>query len=137
LLRAMQRTDLIGDPRYEASQARVERMDEVNALIEDWTSQRSKHEVMRILADAGVPCGACQDTGEVLSDPHLKARDMIVEVEHPVRGKYLTAGNPIKLSASSVPITTSPLLGEHNAELLAELGYTEADITSLKDEGAI
>jgi formyl-CoA transferase len=137
LLRAMERTDLIGDPRYEALQARVERMDEVNALIEDWTSQRSKHEVMRILADAGVPCGACQDTGEVLSDPHLKARDMIVEVEHPVRGKYLAAGNPIKLSASSVPITTSPLLGEHNAELLAELGYTEADITSLKDEGAI
>ncbi len=137
LLRAMERTDLIGDPRYEALQARVERMDEVNALIEDWTSQRSKHEVMRILADAGVPCGACQDTGEVLRDPHLKARDMIVEVEHPVRGKYLAAGNPIKLSASSVPITTSPLLGEHNAELLAELGYTEADITSLKDEGAI
>ncbi len=137
LLRTMERTDLIGDPRYEALQARVERMDEVNALIEDWTSQRSKHEVMRILADAGVPCGACQDTGEVLRDPHLKARDMIVEVEHPVRGKYLAAGNPIKLSASSVPITTSPLLGEHNAELLAELGYTEADITSLKDEGAI
>ncbi len=137
LLRAMERADLIGDPRYEALQARVERMDEVNTIIEDWTSQRSKHEVMRILADAGVPCGACQDTGEVLSDPHLKARDMIVEVEHPVRGKYLTAGNPIKLSASSVPITTSPLLGEHNAELLAELGYTEADITSLKDEGAI
>jgi formyl-CoA transferase len=92
---------------------------------------------MRLLADAGVPCGACLDTGEVLSDPHLKARDMIVEVEHPVRGKYLTAGNPIKLSASSVPITTSPLLGEHNAELLTELGYTEADIASLKDEGAI
>ena len=137
LLRAMERTDLIGDPRYEALQARVERMDEVNAIIEDWTSQRSKHEVMRILADAGVPCGACQDTGEVLSDPHLKARDMIVEVEHPVRGKYLTAGNPIKLSASSVPITTSPLLGEHTAELLVELGYTETDITSLKDEGAI
>ena len=137
LLRAMERTDLIGDPRYEAPQARVERMDEVNAVIEDWTSQRSKHEVMRILADAGVPCGACQDTGEVLNDPHLKARDMIVEVEHPVRGKYLTAGNPIKLSASSVPITTSPLLSEHSTEILTELGYTEADITSLKDDGAI
>ena len=137
LLHAMERTDLIGDPRYEASQARIERMDEVNALIEDWTSQRSKHEVMQILADAGVPCGACQDTGEVLSDPHLKARDMIVEVEHPVRGKYLTAGNPIKLSASSVPITTSPLLSEHSTEILTELGYTEADITSLRDAGAI
>ena len=137
LLRAMGRDDLIGDVRYETPNARVERMDEVNALIEEWTSQRQKHEVMQIMADAGVPCGACQDTGEVLSDPHLKARDMIVEVEHPVRGRYLTAGNPIKLSASSVPIATSPLLGEHNAEILAELGYSDADIAALKEEGAI
>ena len=137
LLRAMGRDDLIGDGRYDTPTARVERMHEVNALIEEWTSQRPKHEVMRIMADAGVPCGACQDTGEVLSDPHLKARDMIVEVEHPVRGRYLTAGNPIKLSASSVPITTAPLLGEHNAEILAELGYTAADIAALLEDGAI
>ena len=92
---------------------------------------------MRLLAEAGVPCGACQDTGELLADPHLHARDMIVEVEHPVRGKYLTAGNPIKLSASSVPISSSPLLGQHNAEILAELGYSEADMATLKEAGAI
>ena len=60
----------------------------------------TKHDVMKILAGAGVPCGACLDTGEVLTDPHLLARDMIVEVEHPVRGRYVTAGNPVKLSAS-------------------------------------
>lgn len=137
LLRAMGRDELIGDARYETPDARVERMDEVNALIEEWTSQRPKHEVMQIMAEAGVPCGACQDTGEVLSDPHLKARDMIVEVEHPIRGRYLTAGNPIKLSGSSVPITTPPLLGEHTAEILAELGYTAADITALTEDGAI
>ena len=56
--------------------------------------KRAKHDVMKILAGAGVPCGACLDTGEVLSDPHLLARDMIVEVEHPVRGRYVTVGNP-------------------------------------------
>ena len=81
---------------------------------------------MKILGEAGVPCGACLDTGEVLTDPHLLARDMIVEVEHPVRGRYVTVGNPIKLSASPTTIGPSPLLGQHRDEILAELGYTEA-----------
>ena len=137
LLKAMGRADLIGDPRYETGDARWEHKDEVNALMEAWTSKRSKHEVMQILAGAGVPCGACLDTGEVLSDPHLKARDMIVEVEHPVRGSYLTVGNPIKLSASPTTIGPSPLLGPHRREILAELGYSDADIDRLKADGAV
>lgn len=137
LLRAIGREDLIGDPRYETAEARLQRRTEVNALIEAWTSQRTKHVVMQILAEAGVPCGACQDTGEVLNDPHLRAREMIVEVEHPVRGPYLTAGNPIKLSASSVTITTAPLLGQHTTELLTELGYSTAELAALREEGVI
>jgi formyl-CoA transferase len=137
LLRAIDREDLIGDPRYDTAGARAKHMAEVNALIEQWTSQRPKHEVMRILAEAGVPCGACQDTDDVLNDPHLHARDMIVEVEHPVRGRYVTVGNPVKLSASPTAITTAPLLGEHNAEVLTELGYGEKEITTLREEGAI
>lgn len=137
LLRAIGRKDLIGDPRYETAEARLQRRTEVNALIEAWTSQRTKHVVMQILAEAGVPCGACQDTGEVLNDPHLRAREMIVEVEHPVRGPYLTAGNPIKLSASSVTITTAPLLGQHTTELLTELGYSTAEMAALREEGVI
>ena len=98
---------------------------------------RAKHDVMKILAGAGVPCGACLDTGEVLADPHLLARDMIVEVEHPVRGRYLTVGNPIKLSASPTTIGPSPLLGQHREEILEELGYTDAQIQALAAEGAI
>jgi len=137
LLRAMGREDLIGDPRYETADARVQNREEVNAFIEAWTSQKTKYEVMKILAGAGVPCGACQDTGELLNDPHLRARDMIVEVEHPVRGSYLSAGNPIKLSASPTQIATAPLLGQHNEEILQELGYREADIAALQEEGAI
>ena len=65
LLRTTGREELIGDPRYDTVKVRVERRDEVNAFIEDWTSQRPKHEVMRLLAEAGVPCGACQDIGEL------------------------------------------------------------------------
>jgi formyl-CoA transferase len=137
LLRAMGRADLVGDPRYETGEARWQHRDDVNALVEAWTMQRSKHEVMKILAGAGVPCGACLDTGEVLADPHLRARDMIVEVEHPVRGRYITAGNPVKLSASPTKISAAPLLGQHCHEILSELGYNDAAISALKSEGAI
>jgi formyl-CoA transferase len=137
LLRAIGRADLVGDPRYESGEARWQRKSEVDALLEAWTSKRSKHEVMTTLAGAGVPCGACLDTGEILTDPHLKAREMIVEVEHPVRGRYLTVGNPIKLSASPTTITSSPLLGEHRRPILRELGYTDAEIETLAADGAI
>ena len=137
LLRAIGREDLIGDARYEAAEARWSNRGEVNRLVEDWTSKRPKREAMEILAGAGVPCGACLDTGEVLTDPHLLARDMIVEVDHPVRGPFLTVGNPIKLSASPTTIGPSPLLGQHREELLAELGYSEAQIRTLEKDGAI
>ena len=135
LLKAIGREDLIGDARYETAEARAKHVDDVNAVIEAWTSKRNKHEVTRILAAAGVPCGAVQDTGEVLNDPHLHAREMIVEVAHPVRGSYLTAGNPVKLSASPTKIGPAPLLGEHRHEILAELGYGEADIRALEADG--
>ncbi|MBM3221006.1 MAG: formyl-CoA transferase [Candidatus Rokubacteria bacterium] len=137
LLRAMGREDLIGDTRYETQDARWKRKAEVDALVEAWTSERSKHEVTKILAGAGVPCGACLDTGEVIDDPHLRARDMIVEVEHPVRGKFVTVGNPIKLSASKTTITPSPLLGQHREEVLRELGYSANDIAGLAKDGAV
>jgi formyl-CoA transferase len=137
LLRAMGRADLIGDPRYETPAARWQRKAEVDALVEAWTSQRTKHDVMAILAGAGVPCGACLDTGEVMADPHLREREMIVEVEHPVRGRYVTVGNPIKLSASPTTIGPSPLLGQHRQEILGELGYSHADIEALDKDGAI
>jgi formyl-CoA transferase len=137
LLRAIAREDLIDDARYETADARWAHKADVDALVEAWTAERTKHEVMKTLATAGVPCGAVLDTGEILTDPHLQARAMIVEVEHPVRGRYFTVGNPIKLSASPTTIGPSPLLGQHRQEILVELGYSEADIAALAKDGAI
>ena len=135
---AIGRPDLAGDPRFSDEEARWENRDALNAIIEEWTSTRTKHEVMRILGAAGVPCGACQDTGEVLADPHLKAREMIVDVDYPTRGTYRTVGCPVKLSDSPVQVSRPPLLGEHTEPLLGELcDVGPAEVRRLRDDGVV
>jgi formyl-CoA transferase len=85
-----------------------------------------------------VPCGACQDTGEVLADPHLRAREMIVDVDYPQRGTYQTVGCPMKLSDSPAVVSRPPLLGEHTDGLLAELcGVGADDVRLLREKGVV
>ena len=128
----------LDDPRFAAPAGRWEHREEYNALVESWTRQRSKYEVMQLLGAAGVPCGACQDTGEVLADPHLRARDMIVDVDYPGRGTYQTVGCPIKLSDSPAEIHRPPTLGEHNEEVLAEHCGVDAETAArLREDGVI
>jgi formyl-CoA transferase len=138
LLQAIGQPDLADDPRFATADARWENRSALNAIVEAWTRKRSKHEVMRILGEAGVPSGACQDTGEVLADPHLRAREMIVDVDFPTRGTYQTVGCPIKLSASPAEITRPPLLGEHTDEVLAALcGIGPDALRQLRESGVI
>jgi formyl-CoA transferase len=137
-LGAIERSELAQDPRFATEATRWEHRAALNQIIEEWTRQRSKHEVMRILGAAGVPCGACQDTGEVLADPHLKAREMIVDVDYPTRGTYQTVGCPVKLSASPVEVSRPPLLGEHTEALLQSLcGVDPAEVKRLRDDGVV
>ena len=133
------REDLTDDPKFATHAARWENRDELNSIIEEWTSQRTKHEVMKQLGDAGVPSGACQDTGEVLEDPHLIAREMIVDVDYPQRnGKYKTVGCPIKLSDSIAEITRPPELGEHSGDLLQDIaGVSPEEVEKLREDGVI
>ncbi len=129
---------LLDDPRFATADARWENKAAMEAIVTAWTSQRSKHEVMKLMGDAGVPCGACLDTGEVLADPHLREREMILDVDYPTRGVYQTVGSPIKLSDSPVTVTRPPLLGEHTEVLLGELcGISAADVKALKDKGVV
>ena len=130
--------ELADDPRYATPEARWENREALNAIIAEWTRQRSKHDVMKLMGDAGVPCGACLDTGEVLTDPHLRAREMIVDVDYPTRGTYQTVGSPIKLSDSPVTVQRPPLLGEHTETLLGELcGLSPEAVADLKQSGVV
>jgi formyl-CoA transferase len=138
LTRIVGRPELGDDPRYEDRRDRVAFMDEIDAMIEAWTEQRPKHEVLAILAGAGVPCGAVLDSAEVLSDPHLRQRGFITDLEHPRRGVYPMPGNPVQLSDSPTEMVRSPLLGEHNAEVYGKLlGVALAELEGLRRDGVI
>jgi len=105
--------------------------------IEQWTMTKDKFEVMEILNQYDIPCGPILSMKEIAEEPSLRETGTIVEVDHPVRGKYLTVGNPIKMSDSPTIVTRSPLLGEHTEEVLTQLGYTRAQIDALRDERVI
>jgi formyl-CoA transferase len=137
-INAMGQPELADDPRFAAPDGRWEHRAALDAIVAAWTRQHSKHEVMKLLGDAGVPCGATLDTGEVLEDPHLRAREMIVDVEYPTRGTYQTVGCPVKLSDSPAEVTRPPLLGEHTAELLAALcGMSADEVRKLRGQGVV
>ena len=138
LTRVIGQPELGEDPRYTERQGRLAAVEELGALVEAWTQERTKHEVMELLGAAGVPCGAVLDSDEVMSNEHLRQRGMIVEVDHPTRGRMAIPGNAIRMSASPTEVTSAPLLGEHNAEVYGKLlGYGESDLATLKRDGVI
>jgi len=98
---------------------------------------RTKFEAMQILNQYDIPCGPILSMKELAEEPSLRKTGTIVEVDHPVRGKYLTVGNPIKLSDSPTDVKRSPLLGEHTDEVMAELGYSRDQVSALRAVGAI
>jgi formyl-CoA transferase len=127
----------IEDPDYATPRARLPRLMSIFATVEEWTTTRTKFEVMDILNQYDIPCGPILSMKEIAEDPALRATGTIVEVDHPERGKYLSVGNPIKMSDSPTEVTRSPLLGEHTNEVLSELGYSGMEIDALRKERVI
>src|ERR671933_662643 len=132
------RPDLVDHPDYATPEARLSKLDEIFALIEEWTLTKTKWEAFGELNSINVPCGPVLSTKDLLEDEGLRAEGMIVDVEHPERGRFSTVGCPFTLSDSPVQIQRSPLLGEHNAEVLQELlDYQEDDLGRLAEAGAV
>jgi formyl-CoA transferase len=129
--------DWITHSDYATPGARLPRLKQVFEAIEKWTMTKTKFEAMELLNQHDIPCGPILSMKELAAEPSLRATGTIVEVDHPKRGKYLTVGNPIKLSDSITEVKRSPLLGEHTDEVLAELGYGSQDISGFRTKKVI
>jgi formyl-CoA transferase len=128
----------ITDPDYATPEARLPRLMDIFATIEKWTMTKNKLEAMEILNKHDIPCGPILSMKEIAEEPSLRKTGTIVEVDHPTRGKYLTVGNPIKLSASPTEVQRSPLLGEHTEEILRDvLRFDDERIHDIKASGAL
>ncbi len=125
------------DAEWSTPEARLPKLDRVFEEIEKWTMTKTKFEAMDILNPLNVPCGPIISMKELSEEPSLRATGTIVEVEHPERGKYLTVGNPIKLSDSPSEVIRSPLLGEHTVDILHEIGLSSEEINSAKADKAV
>jgi formyl-CoA transferase len=126
------------DPDYATPPARLPRLRQIFDTIEQWTMTKTKFEVMDICNGHDIPVGPILSMKEIAEERSLRATGTVVEVDHPTRGKYLTVGNPIKLSDSIADVRRSPLLGEHTDEILRKvLGYSNKEIAEIKNSGAI
>ena len=137
LCKAMGRPELATDPEWATPEARLPKLDQMFKLIEQWTQKYSKYEVLEKCNEIEVPCGPILDMRELYEDESLRARRMIVPVEHPQRGTFYTVGCPLNLSDSPADVKRSPLLGEHTEEILNMLGYTHEDVERLHSDGAV
>ena len=138
LAKAMGRTDWLEDPAWNTPKARLGKLDVMFDEIEKWTMTMSKYEVMDILNPLNVPCGPILSMKEIAEEPSLRDTGTVVEVDHPTRGKYLTVGNPIKLSDSPSEVERSPLLGEHTVEILRDvLGFNDDEVKAARESGAV
>jgi len=137
LLEAIGRKDLIGDPRFETREARVENEAEVEKIITEFTSKRDKYECMRVIG-AAVPAGAVRDTAELLNDPNFEERAIIQKIQHPDHGAFKMAGWPVRFDGRPPSVKPAPLLGQHSGEVLKDwLGMNEEQVYALRADKVI
>jgi formyl-CoA transferase len=128
---------LVQDKRFDNINVRRKNQAVMWSMLEDFAAGYTKQELMAILNELDVPCGPIMSTKDLMHDDHVRLREMIVELDHPERGKWYNLGCPIKLSDSPVEIERSPLLGEHTDEILEQvLGYSAAEVAKMREAGA-
>ena len=138
ICKAINKPAWVDDPNYATPNARLTRLNEVFDAIESWTMTKTKFEVMQICNPLDIPVGPILSMKEISEEESLRETGTIVEIDHPERGKYLSVGCPVKLSASPAEVKRSPLLGEHTKEILrSELGYTDNELDEILESGAV
>jgi crotonobetainyl-CoA:carnitine CoA-transferase CaiB-like acyl-CoA transferase len=133
------RDDLTHAPAFATAAARRDRRDEIAAIIQRWTGARGKAEVVRTLATAGIPAAPVNNVAEMVADPQVRAREMFVEVDHPIFGPLKTTGTPLKLSETPGRVRwLAPMPGQDNQEVFVRLlGHSPDDLERWRAEGVI
>ena len=137
ITRAIGKPEWATDPAYMTAEARQDKIFDVFATIEEWLKDKTKYEAVDILRKFDIPCAPVLSMKELANSPDLRKSGSIVEVDHKVRGKYLTIGSPIKFSDLEIEVGPSPVLGEHTNEVLTDLGYSADDIAKLHAAKAV
>ncbi|PKB66009.1 MAG: formyl-CoA transferase [SAR202 cluster bacterium Io17-Chloro-G4] len=138
MCQAIGRADFLDDPRYTTNTDRVaHRAECVNDLSEIFAKESTEHWV-KLITSAGIPCGPINRVSDVVNNPQVQARNMVVEVPHPEVPNLRIPNSPMKLSDTPATIRRHPpMLGEHNDEILADAGFDASQITQLRDKGVI
>lgn len=139
LCAAMERPDLVDDPRFRDLNTRQRNRNELNAVVEAWTSTRATDaELLATLEAHRVPCAPVLEPIDALDHPYFESRRAIRRIADPILGEVVVPGNPIRLSAQPDDLDlVAPLLGEHNRQVMAELGYDDALIDELAADGVL
>ncbi len=136
--RALGFPELSTDARFEEMKARLAHYHELRPIIERVISKMTRAEAITLMSEVGIPAGPINTVGEILEDPHLHAREMIVELTHPDYGPLRVLGMPIKLSGTPAVVQNAPpRFGEHNQEVLTMLGFDEEAIERLLKAGVV
>ena len=138
IVKAIGRPELNDDARFRTNGDRMRNLAALTPLIAERLRQRPSADWIREFEAAGIPVGPVNRIGDMLADEQVAAREMVVEVDHPRAGRTKTLGTPVKFSDTPGSVRRpAPLLGEHTREVLAQLGYSNAQIEALQREGAV
>lgn len=139
LCQLMDCPEMADDPRFATNLARTRQANEVDALVTAWTLRQPKKEVMERCSAANITCGIVKDIDEIITDPHIRARGRLQDIEHPTAGKMTVLGSPWWIEDQQIGIDApSPTLGQHNTAVYSELlGLSEADIAHLTEQGVM